>query len=71
MPLSAKGNIPTKITHTGEFSEVSSLVVHEDWSFLNPFGLSQTIMNNDFMFFQFPFLDEPRASYFDLFEFSL
>lgn len=71
MSLSAKGNMPTKreILNILE-NEVSSLVAHEDWSSSNPFGLSQTIMNNNFMFFQFPFPDEPRASYFNLFELS-
>lgn len=43
------------------------MVVNEDLSFSNPFGLSQTIMTNGFIYiFQISFLDEPRVSYFDL-----
>lgn len=46
------------------------MVVSGDLSFPDPFSLNQTIINNDSIFFQLSFPDEPRASYFDLFKFS-
>lgn len=46
------------------------MVVSGDLSFSNPFGLNQTIINNDSVFFRLSFPGEPRASYFDLFKFS-